>query len=357
MRIGLVLYGSLESLSGGYLYDRKLVTYLQQRGDQVNIISLPWRNYSAHLQDNYSKTLLTRLAKCPIDVLIQDELNHASLFRINRKLRKRTRYPILSIVHHLRTNEKHKVWKVPLYRFIERRYLQSVDGFIYNSATTRQSVIELVKEERPGVIAYPSGSHIQPTVSPLEVEQRARQKGPLKLLFLGNVIARKGLHNLLSALAQSPVEQFSLTIIGRLDVDLRYTRKVQNQVVRMDLGNRVCFTGRLDNRSLNTYLRTSHMLVIPSTYEGFGIAYLEGMGFGLPGIGTTAGGAGEVITHGENGFLVNSDDPQMLAEALQSLYHNRTQLIAMSHAAMRRYAAHPTWETSFSKVYDFIHEM
>ncbi|HET9913419.1 MAG TPA: hypothetical protein VFQ13_16105, partial [Anaerolineales bacterium] len=53
MKIGFVIYGSLDTLSGGYLYDRKLVEYLRAQGDTVEIISLPWRNYAAHLTDNF----------------------------------------------------------------------------------------------------------------------------------------------------------------------------------------------------------------------------------------------------------------------------------------------------------------
>ena len=44
-------------------------------------------------------------------------------------------------------------------------------------------------------------------------------------------------------------------------------------------------------------------MVVPSSYEGYGIVYREGMAFGLPAIGTTSGGASEIITDGENGYL------------------------------------------------------
>ena len=52
MKIGLIIYGSLDTLSGGYLYDRKLVEYLRSQGDTGEIISLPWRNYPVHWLDN-----------------------------------------------------------------------------------------------------------------------------------------------------------------------------------------------------------------------------------------------------------------------------------------------------------------
>ena len=66
MKIGFVIYGSLNTVSGGYLYDRKLVEYLHAQGDTVEIISLPWRNYGAHLMDNFR----FRLPK-DLDILIQ----------------------------------------------------------------------------------------------------------------------------------------------------------------------------------------------------------------------------------------------------------------------------------------------
>ncbi len=63
----------LDTMSGGYLYDRKLVKSLRKRGDQVEIISLPWRKYAAHLTDNFH----FRLPR-GFDLIIEDELNHPS---------------------------------------------------------------------------------------------------------------------------------------------------------------------------------------------------------------------------------------------------------------------------------------
>lgn len=53
LNIGLIVYGSLDNLSGGYLYDRKLVEYLRRQGDRVEIIAQPWRNYAGRLAQNF----------------------------------------------------------------------------------------------------------------------------------------------------------------------------------------------------------------------------------------------------------------------------------------------------------------
>ncbi len=65
MHLGLVVYGSLETVSGGYLYDRKLVQHLQSRGDEVEVISVPWRPYGRGLLDNLSPALLSVCAGPP----------------------------------------------------------------------------------------------------------------------------------------------------------------------------------------------------------------------------------------------------------------------------------------------------
>ena len=81
MRIGLVIYGTLETQSGGYLYDRRLVAHLRAAGDEVEILSLPWRNYAAHLGDSFSRAWAERLRAARVDELLEDELNHPSLLR------------------------------------------------------------------------------------------------------------------------------------------------------------------------------------------------------------------------------------------------------------------------------------
>jgi glycosyltransferase involved in cell wall biosynthesis len=120
------------------------------------------------------------------------------------------------------------------------------------------------------------------------------------------------------------------------------------------MSDRVRLHGVLDNEALAAQMRASHVLVVPSTYEGFGIAYLEGMGFGLPAIATSAGAANEIITSGLDGYLVPPEEPDSLASCLAELTSDRQRLIAMSLAARRRYLSHPTWEQSGQHIREFL---
>lgn len=357
MRLGLLIYGSLDSLSGGYLYDRKLVEHLQEQGDQVETISLPWRNYMSHLGDNLSSSLLQRLSALEVDILLQDELNHPSLFWLNRRLQQRVSYPIISIVHHLRLSERHPTWLNQLYRCVERNYLTSVNGFIYNSQTTKNVVENLVGAGYPSQVAYPAGNQLQAGLTEGEIRQRAIRPGPIQVLFLGNVIARKGLHTLLQAVSQLQAGSWSLAVIGSLESDQTYAAHMQQLATQMRLSSQVRFLGTLADHELTDQLSKAHVLVVPSSYEGFGIAYLEGMGFGLPAIATTAGSAHELITHEVDGYLIEPDDAIHLAQLLKNLYENRKQLTRMSLAAQRRFSIHPTWKQSMAQIRTFLLQM
>ncbi|MBI3242426.1 MAG: glycosyltransferase family 4 protein [Chloroflexi bacterium] len=362
MRLGLVIYGSLDTISGGYLYDRMLVEYLRRAGDEVEIISLPWRNYARHLTDNFSSSLIARLQNGNFDLLLQDELNHPSLFRLNRRLR--GRYPLISIVHHLRSSEARPAWQNVFYRQIESRYLANVDGFIFNSRTTQGAVEDLRPDltglSRPvrSLVAYPAANHIHPTLTADDIRARACQPGPLRLVFVGNVIPRKGLHTLLAAVARLDGyrHQVSVAVIGSLTADTHYAQAIRRQIERDGLSDNVILRGSLGEAELASEFARSQVLVVPSSYEGFGIVYLEGMAFGLPAIATMAGAAGEIITHGENGFLIAPGDVEVLAGHIQTLMRDRERLVVMGLLALERYRAHPTWEQSAESIRNFLRQ-
>ena len=351
MRVGLMIYGSLDTLSGGYLYDRRLVDYLRSCGDTVEIFSLPPGNYARHLADNLSSRWLKQVQAPPLDVLLQDELNHPSLLRLNRQLHEHVSYPIVSIVHHLRSSELHAPGALEFYRSIERRYLASVDGFICNSEATRRAVCELLdRTELPrSVVAYPGGDRFSVALQPAEIRQRAHHNGPLRLVFVGNIIRRKGLLVLLEALLKLPPHTCQLTVVGNTDLDALYMRVVYHLLMVTNLTG-VTLTGVVDETELAKVLAQGDVLVVPSEHEGFGIVYLEGMSFGLPAIGTTSGGAREIIKEGMNGYLVPPNDPTALADCLQGLASDRAKLVQMSLAARERFRAQPGWNDSMACV-------
>ena len=357
MRIGLVIYGSLETLTGGYLYDRIVAEGLERLGHEVEVISLASGPYLRRLGHGLTSDLCRRLLTGRFDILLQDELCHPSLFWLNQRLRRLHGPPLVAIVHHLMCREPRPWWRNRLLALVERRYLASVDGFIFNSQTTGKTVTALVGEGQPHVVAYPAGDRFGSPLPVDSISRRARRPGPLQLLFLGIVVPRKGLLPLLKALAGVDRELWRLTVAGSLDFDPAHAAAVRAQVDELGLTDSIRFVGPCSGDRLAEIMRACHLFCMPYAYEGFGIALLEGMAFGLPAIGCRDGAADETISHGSNGFLLAADDLAGLASLVVQLQHDREALLRLSLAARLTYAGRPGWQDSVAAINAFLVEM
>jgi glycosyltransferase involved in cell wall biosynthesis len=235
---------------------------------------------------------------------------------------------------------------------IEKRYLKSVDGIIFNSQTTREVVNKLIGSDKPNVIGYPPTDRFGDPIPENEIVKRTKSD-ELRILFLGNVIHRKGLHTLLEAI-NSQRSTARLDVVGSLDPEPEYASRMQTYVIKHGLSSVVSFYAALDEESLVDKLRAAHVLVVPSNYEGYGIVYLEGMGFGLPAIGTTAGAAREIITDSVDGFLIEPGDSNLLASRLRALQEDRELLARMSLAARKRYLGQPKWSETADRIREYL---
>ena len=214
----------------------------------------------------------------------------------------------------------------------------------------------MIEDQKPFVIANPPTDRFGSRLNENQILSRAKETNPLHLLFLGNVIPLKGLRVLLEALSHV-IFDFRLDVVGSLTVDPTYARKMQEKANACGLSSKVFFHGILDSEPLIERLEHAQVMVMPSSYEGFGIAYLEGMGFGLPAIATTSGAASEYITDGENGYLISPENVSMLTERLSTLANDRDLLARMSVNALKCYQGQPTWEETVDCIRDFLLQM
>ncbi|ELZ91287.1 group 1 glycosyl transferase [Haloferax mucosum ATCC BAA-1512] len=350
MQVGLVVYGPLDDRSGGYRYDLELVRGLRAAGDDVTVISLPERPYRHRLRDNV--TAHARLRSLDVDVLLQDELCHPSLVAVNPRLDDDT--PVVSIVHHLNSLENHNAWRRSFRRAVETRYLRSVDGFVYNSETTKETVAAVTDPE-PSVVAHPAGDRFSDHGTPVddeEIRARVAGEGPFRVVAVGNIEPRKNIDGLLRGLSRVR-GNWQLTVVGAV-VDAAYAESLRQLAAELGVTSRVTFTGRRSDAELAASLRESHLFALPSHYEGFGIAAVEAMGFGLPALVSSAGGASELVTHRENGFVVDPDDPSAITDAVSPLCRDRQLLVPLSLAARDRFVGHTTWDETTEAVREFL---
>jgi glycosyltransferase involved in cell wall biosynthesis len=357
MRIGLVIYGRLDTLTGGYLYDRFLAEALCRRGHAVEVISLGKKPYALGLLDTLSRRLEARLADRPYDLLLQDELCHPSLFRLNRRHRVRRRTAIVGIVHQVLCRQPRCRPLNLAYRWAERHYLLSTDGLLFASRFNRDAVRHLINRDGPMLVAPPGGDRLGQIPSGRLIAERSRTAGPLELVFVGNLSPVKGLQVLLDTLSRLPWHMWRLTVAGSLSTNRRHARRILNGVARRGLASQVRFLGVADGEELRRVYSASQVFVMPFAHEGFGIAALEAMAFGLPVIGSSAGGVCEFVRHGENGFLVAADDHPAVRCHLELFYQDRARLAAMGRTALQTFSTHPTWNESMARACEFLEKL
>ena len=348
MHVGVVIYGDLEQTSGGYRYDRKLVSGLEARGDEVTVISLPRPDRGKRNSDASVRDRLDR----PFDVLLQDELCYPTLVDHNPRLEEPE--TIVALVHLLdaarpggpeSTGEGRGVAR-------ERRYLETVDGAVATSEYTRKRTLELAS--LPTAVAPPAGRREGAAVSLARVRERAREP-PLRIAFVGNLVPRKNLPTLLEALARVDRE-WTLTVVGSPDADPATARAARRRVDRLGLGDRVSFAGEVVADELESILERSHVLAVPARYEGFGMVYLEAMEYVVVPIASAVGGADDLVADGRNGFLVDPDDRTRLAAVVDDLAVDRDTLARLGRRALETADAHPTWDETTQIVREFLRD-
>jgi len=354
MHLGLVIYGNLNTLTGGYIYDRILVEHLQSRGHLVDIISLPRRNYGRHLLDNFSPGLRSDLAASAYDIILQDELNHPSLFHTNRSLKRNASLPIVAIVHQVLCRQPRNRLLNRIYQAVEKRYLESVDAMIFNSDTTRKTVEALISVKRPSIVAYPPGDRLGQLPSIDLIRSRTQNGGPLRLIYVGNVLPHKGLLPLIIGLSHLAPEIWQLTVVGSLTMDDRYVHKIKRLMDQKNLSRKIDIAGPKDGNELAGLFAQSHLFVMPYSHEGFGMAYLEAMAFALPVVGSSNGALREFVIPAHNGFLIEPDDFKSVNACIHTLHHDRQRLFKMSNAAFRTYEKRPRWRDTMESIHRFL---
>jgi len=354
MRIGLVIYGRLDTLTGGYLYDRFLVEALRAHGHRVEVISLSRKPYALRLLDNFSGGTAARLTDPKWDLLLQDGLCHPSLIYLNRRIRAGRRPAIVAIVHQVLCRQPHGRMLQCAYGRMETAYFKTLDGFLFTSRFNRDAARPLIGRSAPLMVLPPGGDRLGRIASAHSLLERCHRPGPLELLFVGNLSPVKGLDQLLKSLSLLPSDVWRLTVAGSLTADRRHVRRIRDWISTQGLATRVRLLGAVDAVRLRDLYTTAQVFVMPFAHEGFGIAALEAMAFGLAVIGSAEGGVREFVRHAENGFLVAPRDHEAVGRHLEFLHRDRDRLATMGQAGWQTFHARPTWEQAMRRGCKFL---
>jgi len=234
---------------------------------------------------------------------------------------------------------------------IEAEIAANVDRIV---ATCTDEVFELVRigADRRRISVVPCGvdlSLFRPDGPALP-----RREGVRRLVTIGRLVERKGVGNVIAALAELPDAE--LIVAGGpdasgLDSD-RDVRRLRAVAAAAGVEDRVTFTGRFDRERVPAFLRSADAVVCVPWYEPFGIVPLEAMACGTPVVATAVGGMIDSVVDGITGVHVPPREPATLAVALRELLDQPTRAERLGSAGVVRARERYGWDRIAAATHD-----
>lgn len=153
------------------------------------------------------------------------------------------------------------------------------------------------------------------------------------VLFLGRLGERKGIYDLLNAIARMD-ERLPKEVIFNLCGDGE-TQEVQRKCRQMGIEHRIGHIGWIEKEQKMEMMKTTMINVLPSYNEGLPMTILETMAFGIPNIATRIASIPEVVFPQENGFLITPGNVEALSDHVVQLAENSEMRQLMSDNAYR----------------------
>ena len=337
--------GDLSTPTGGYVYDRRIVAELPKSGWQVDVLDIGTSFPRA--SDAELAAAHAQLAALPAGrLIVVDGLAFGVMADSAQALHRS--HKLVALVHHplaLETGLEES--EADKFRTSERQALSFVCRIITTSATTARILAQEfgVPQQKLSVV-LPGNDRV-----PLAARPGGKT---VNLLAVGSIVPRKGYDVLIAALGQIPDLPWRLVIAGDPSRSPATAAALQAQIASLHLTGRVDSVGVVSSARLASLYAAADLFVLPSHYEGFGMAYTEAIAHGVPVVGTTAGAIPEAVPRGA-GVLVPPDNVGELTSTLMRLIEDPAELARLAAGARAAAAALSTWDDAgrqFSQALD-----
>lgn len=368
-----VIAGPLEQFTGGYLYDKRVITELRALGWTVRIAALPGRFplVDACAREAFEAALaeLPDGARVVVDGLVLGALPepaHRHAHRID----------LTALVHHPLADETG--WSEDTRQALlasERAALAAAHRIVTTSRFTARRLAALGLSDSPVAVVEPGvdlppGVHRRPTAadaspgrnglggqralsSPSSCLPAVRdQPGPADtppsstrsthLLCIATLIPRKAQDVLVAALAEIADLPWQCELVGSLTRDPGYVAHVRTAIANAGLEARILLRGELPAEALSATYLGADLFVFPSHFEGYGMAVAEAIAHGLPVVTTHGGALADTVPPG-CGLSVPPGDASALARALRAVLTDDTLRAHLQAAVHDQRTGFPSW--------------
>lgn len=329
--VAFAVPGDLATPTGGYTYDRRIVGELLALGCQVEVLDIgeSFPRPTAAVRAAALAQLMALPERLP---LVIDGLAYGVMAEEAAALQ--PRHPIVALVHHpLALETGVSADEAAALRASERAALACARRVVATSAATARVLTADygVPVDRLTVV--------QPGTD--RAAQVPRRPGDaLRMLAVGAIVPRKGYDVLVEALAQLKDRHWQLVIVGDPTRSPDTAKRLVQAIARHGLTDCIELTGPVTQERLAELYSAADLFVLPSRFEGYGMAYTEAIAHGVPVVGTKIGAIPDTVPSGA-GILVPPDDVDALAATLRRLIDDTPERERL--AAGARAASFPSW--------------
>jgi glycosyltransferase involved in cell wall biosynthesis len=335
-RLDFAIPGDLDTPTGGYGYNRRLIAGLGDLGWEVRQVHLP-AGFPRPTPDDLAAAAAA-FAAIPTNALVLvDGLAYGAMPEV--AAREAGRLRLVALVHHPLGDES---GLTP----IERERLLASEGaslaqartVICTSFATADRVRELFGLPEAPAVAAPG----------TDPAARAPASGdPPVILSIGSLIERKRHDVLIAALAQIGDRPWTARIVGSDRLDPGCAAALRRQIAASGLNERITLVGPLTDTRAE--LAKADIFALASEYEGYGMAFAEALSHGLPVVACGVGAIGALVPAAAGG-LVPPGDADAFAAAIASLLDDRARRRACADAAWAAGRRLPTWRETVERV-------
>lgn len=332
-KISFVVPGSINQLTGGYIYDKKIATGLVALGHKVEIIELA--GTFPIINDSTIENANRQLKECT-NILLIDGLALPAFPNSEN---------FYALIHHPLFKETNLTQETKNFLFHnEKKSLQKARHIIVTSNFTKK---ELQKEYN---IPKAKISVVCPGNEKVEIishKSKSKHKSNIHLLCVASITPRKGHDVLLKSLAPLRHLPWKLFCVGSLNRDKEATKNAMEIVCKNQLEDKVIFTGELDDKAVQEKYFESDIFVLASFYEGYGMVLTEAISYGLPIVSTTGGAIPHVV--GKEGILIEPGNVEQMTNALSRIISDAKLRENLHEKAMEARKKLPSWRMSCEK--------
>jgi glycosyltransferase involved in cell wall biosynthesis len=295
----VVVPGDLETRTGGYGYDRRIIGGLRRRGWSVEV---------QRLDDSFPRpTSAARKDAARVLAAIPDGttvlVDGLALGALpDETAREAARLPIVALVHHpLAAEGGLDAHVAAALADSERRALAAVRFVVATSPATATALggygvgSDRIAVVEPGTDPAPLARSSHPSTVNHQLSTISHQPLEVALLCVATLIPRKGHDLLFRALASIPHRNWRLICAGSTERDSATVERLRAQLCADGLDDRVELAGELDTATLAVHYDRADVFVLPTRYEGYGMAVAEALACGLPVISTATGGIEDLV--------------------------------------------------------------